>query len=213
MYFQPQATSTAKQLIAGFATLLFLLFLMSGGKETVLSGWRGDETAAGLSGTASEVGQVGQGDTLIAPPGTPDDEPWGNPIIAGRVVMTQGYDVGTHAPAATWGAIDMAVDGDGDGQADIDASFGVPVRATMGGIVKVDYDSYPAGNHVWVIGDRFKTGYAHLDQILVQDGQIVQRGDIIGTVGSTGLSSGPHLHYHIWLDGVNVNPLGYHPLP
>ena len=127
--------------------------------------------------------------------------------------MTQGYDLGTHAPAATWGAIDMAVDGDGDGEADPSASLGTPIRATMSGIVKVDYDTYPAGNHVWVIGDQFKTGYAHLDTIVVQDGQVVQRGDIIATLGSTGMSSGPHLHYHVWLNGVNVNPLSYHPLP
>jgi len=43
----------------------------------------------------------------------------------------------------------------------------------------------------------------------VQDGQEVKRGELIGYVGSTGQSSGPHLDYQVWEDGVNVNPLDY----
>jgi murein DD-endopeptidase MepM/ murein hydrolase activator NlpD len=43
----------------------------------------------------------------------------------------------------------------------------------------------------------------------VQEGQTVKRGDVIGYVGSTGDSSGPHLDYQVWQDGVNVNPLDF----
>ena len=50
------------------------------------------------------------------------------------------------------------------------------------------------------------TGYAHMSRIAVTNGQRVRRGQVIGYVGSTGLSTGPHLHYEMYRDGVPVNP-------
>ena len=206
-----------KRLLGVVAGLVALFLLFRGNSRPVLSSWQGDAppaaAAAGLSGTAAQVGHVGQGSTLVVPPGISPDQPWGNPVVAARVVLTQGYGSGTHAPAAVWGAIDLAVDSNGDGAADPTGSYGAPIRATMSGVVKVTPDSWPAGNHVWVLGERYKTGYAHLQTIEVQDGQYVERGTIIGTMGSTGMSSGPHLDYQIWYDGVNQNPLEYHPFP
>ncbi|ABX06323.1 M23 family metallopeptidase [Herpetosiphon sp.] len=192
--------------------LIVVLFLLLNRPSTpTISAWRGENpSVAGLSGSAI---QVGQGDTLVAPPGISSDQPWGNPVAANRVVMTQGYGVGSHAPAEVWGAIDLAVDGNGDGAADPAGSVGAPVRATMSGYIEVTADSWPAGNHIWVIGNEYKTGYAHLSEFKVQDGDYVERGTIIGTIGSTGSSSGPHLDYQIWHNGVNQNPLNYHPLP
>jgi len=142
-----------------------------------------------------------------------EDDPWGNPTHSTRVVMTQGYDVGTHAPAAVWGGIDLAIDGDGDGDADPAVSMGAPVYATMNGIVETQADTMPAGNHLWIKNERYKVGYGHLKAFAVENGQTVQRGDLIGYMGSTGQSSGPHLHYHIWQDGINVNPLDFGALP
>ena len=198
--------------------IIAALMLGRGGDSSVFSTWRGDDPAIaapapGLVGAADQIVQTGQGDTLIAPPGISADQPWGNPVVAARVVMTQGYGVGSHAPAEMWGAIDLAVDGDGDGAADPAGSLGAPIRATMSGVVKVSTGTWPAGNHIWVIGDRYKTGYAHLQSFAVQDGQYVERGTVIATMGSTGASSGPHLDYQIWFDGVNQNPLDFHPLP
>jgi murein DD-endopeptidase MepM/ murein hydrolase activator NlpD len=123
--------------------------------------------------------------------------------------MTQGYGVGSHAPAVTWGAIDIAIDGNGDGNADPAGSQGAPVYATMRGTIKVTPNSVPAGNHVWILGDQYKAGYAHLAEFAVETGQVVERGDLIGYMGSTGLSSGPHLDYQVWKDGVNQDPLEY----
>ena len=100
--------------------------------------------------------------------------------------MTQGYGVGSHAPAEIWGAVDLAIDGNGDGQADPQGTDGTPVYATHDGVVKLARDTYPAGNHIWVIGNHYKTGYSHLRDFAVQEGQAVKRGDVIGYVGSTG---------------------------
>ncbi len=139
------------------------------------------------------------------------DIPYGNPLQSGRAVMTQGYGVGSHAPAAVWGAVDLAIDGNGDGQADPQGSLGAPIYATNRGTVKITPNSYPAGNHVWVIGEHFKTGYSHLKGFApgLKDGQVVEPGMLIGYLGSTGEASGPHLDYQVWKDGVNVNPLDY----
>ncbi len=144
--------------------------------------------------------------------GSPD-VPWGNPLGAAPTVLTQGYDVGTHAPAAVAGGIDLALDPDGDGLGNPEASFGAPVYATHRGTVDLDPDTYPAGNHVWVANAAYQTGYAHLSAYAVADGQAVERGAVLGYVGATGQATGPHLHYHLWADGVNVNPLAYGALP
>ncbi|HEU5100203.1 MAG TPA: M23 family metallopeptidase [Roseiflexaceae bacterium] len=138
-----------------------------------------------------------------------DDIPSGSPLVVPNMVMTQGYDVGSHAPAAIWGGVDLAIDGNSDGQADPDGTFGQPVYATHAGIAHVKPDTWPAGNYLAIEGEHYKTAFAHLKEYAVQDGQAVERGQIIGYIGSTGQSSGPHLHYEVWKDGVNVNPLDY----
>jgi murein DD-endopeptidase MepM/ murein hydrolase activator NlpD len=126
----------------------------------------------------------------------------------GRVVITQGYGVGSHAPAELWGAVDLAVDGDGDGYAEPGATWYAPVVASHNGVIRVDLDSYPAGNHVWV-NDRaspWRTGYSHLAIVTVVSGQYVSAGEVIGMIGSTGESIGPHLDYQVWNGEVNVDP-------
>ncbi|HMQ35026.1 MAG TPA: peptidoglycan DD-metalloendopeptidase family protein, partial [Chloroflexaceae bacterium] len=136
--------------------------------------------------------------------------PLGCPVrpAVGRVVMTQGYGVGTHAPAAIWGAVDLAVDGDGDGYAEPGASWYAPIVATHDGHVTVTLNSHPAGNHVWVNepGGVWRTGYAHLAVVTVVSGQFVRAGEQIGLLGSTGMSSGPHLDYQVWRGGENLDP-------
>ncbi len=58
-------------------------------------------------------------------------------------------------------------------------------------------------------GFGYETVYAHLDHFNVREGQKVKRGDIIGYVGSTGLSTAPHLHYEVKVNGNNVDPALY----
>ena len=52
------------------------------------------------------------------------------------------------------------------------------------------------------------TSYSHMSRIVAPAGSIVRQGELIGYVGSTGLSTGPHLHYEVYRDGTPVNPLG-----
>jgi len=58
-------------------------------------------------------------------------------------------------------------------------------------------------------GGGFATWYAHLSSINVAMGQMVQRGQVIGLVGSTGWSTGPHLHFEVRINGTPQNPLAY----
>jgi murein DD-endopeptidase MepM/ murein hydrolase activator NlpD len=139
------------------------------------------------------------------------DGPHGCPLVAnGWIIITQGYGEGTHAPAATWGALDLGVDGDGDGAADPWATDGQLVVATHAGVARVYPMSWPGGNFVLVEDAQsgWSTAYAHLAIIDVADGQFVEAGTMLGTVGSTGQATGPHLHYEVRYGGVNLDPSG-----
>lgn len=90
---------------------------------------------------------------------------------------------------------------------DIRGSRGTPVRAAMSGRVsRVGYDRV-LGNYV-VINHHsgYRTLYAHLNVIRTRTGAYVGTGERIGDVGSTGLSTGPHLHFTVYKNGVTVNP-------
>lgn len=93
---------------------------------------------------------------------------------------------------------------------DISTSPGNPVRATADGIVSFSGWSGGSGNLVVVEhGHGFSTFYAHNRINTVKVGQKVRGGDVISYVGSTGNSTGPHVHYEIWKDGRHVNPQKY----
>jgi murein DD-endopeptidase MepM/ murein hydrolase activator NlpD len=90
---------------------------------------------------------------------------------------------------------------------DYAANRGTPVMAAGDGkIIKSTYDKFN-GNHVFIQhGEKYVTKYLHFTKRKVKRGQSVKQGQIIGTVGSTGLASGPHLHYEFLVDGVHRNP-------
>ncbi len=93
---------------------------------------------------------------------------------------------------------------------DISTNPGNPVRATADGIVSFSGWSGGSGNLVGLEhGHGFSTFYAHNRINAVKVGQKVHRGDVISYVGSTGNSTGPHVHYEIWKDGRHVNPKKY----
>jgi len=93
---------------------------------------------------------------------------------------------------------------------DISARRGTPVMAPADGVVTFTGRQRGFGREVRVShGFGVVTVYGHLSAIGVKPGELVHRGDIIGKVGSTGRSTGPHLHYEVHVDGAAVNPLYY----
>ncbi len=96
---------------------------------------------------------------------------------------------------------------------DIGAPLGTAiVAADSGYVVKVGWSEYGYGKYVIIDhGNGFQTLYSHLNTILVEVGQSVGKGERIGSMGSTGRSTGPHLHFEIRFNGVQRNPLGYLP--
>ncbi len=93
---------------------------------------------------------------------------------------------------------------------DISAKTGSPIIAPADGIVSGIEKTYGYGNLLTVNhGYGLKTRYAHLSKILVKKGQTIKRGDIIANMGNTGRSTGPHLHYEVFLEGVPVDPSRY----
>lgn len=93
---------------------------------------------------------------------------------------------------------------------DISAPAGTPVLATADGIVTLTGNYGDTGNTIIVShGYGYETGYGHLSYIKVKEGQRIERGQEIGRVGSTGRSTGPHLHYLVKVAGAKVNPKDY----
>lgn len=96
------------------------------------------------------------------------------------------------------------------GGLDIAANMGTPVVAARSGVVTRAgwWGSY--GNVVVLDhGDGTETRYAHLSAVTVRVGQGLRQGDVLGRVGSTGASTGPHLHFEVRFDGRAVDPLPY----
>jgi murein DD-endopeptidase MepM/ murein hydrolase activator NlpD len=93
---------------------------------------------------------------------------------------------------------------------DIAGREGSEILASADGVVKFSGKNGAFGNMVTVDhGFGMVTKYAHLKKILVNRGEYVKRGGAIGLMGNTGRSTGPHLHYEVVLNGINVNPLTY----
>jgi len=139
-----------------------------------------------------------------AGPGAPIEQPVvaipsRMPLDGGR--MSSGYGMRNHPvlrKRARHSGIDLA------------ATTGTPVYATADGIVGranrfSSYGLYVSIDH----GADLETRYAHMSRLAVEKGERVKKGDIIGYVGSTGRSTGPHLHYEVRVSGQAVNPIPY----
>jgi murein DD-endopeptidase MepM/ murein hydrolase activator NlpD len=90
---------------------------------------------------------------------------------------------------------------------DFKAGYGTPIYSVTDGVIayagrKGGYGNFVQVNH----GGGLATGYGHMSRIVASPGQRVRQGQIIGYVGSTGLSTGPHLHYEMYRNGKTVNP-------
>jgi murein DD-endopeptidase MepM/ murein hydrolase activator NlpD len=95
---------------------------------------------------------------------------------------------------------------------DFTAPTGTDIYSTGDGVVELVESSMRGyGNHIVINhGYGYKTIYAHLNGFNVKQGQQVKRGDIIGFVGNSGMSTAPHLHYEVMRNGEKVNPVNYY---
>jgi len=96
---------------------------------------------------------------------------------------------------------------------DIARAIGTPVKAADNGfVVAAGWGNDGYGNNIVIDhGNGYQTQYAHLNRIYVKVGQAVGKGTEIGQMGSTGRSTGPHLHFEVRKNGVRVNPLSFLP--
>lgn len=94
---------------------------------------------------------------------------------------------------------------------DFTADIGTEVYATADGVVEeVTVNSWGYGKEIVINhGFGFKTRFAHLSKFNVKKGQTIKRGEVIGYVGNSGKSTGPHLHYEVEQNGQKVNPIGF----
>jgi murein DD-endopeptidase MepM/ murein hydrolase activator NlpD len=90
---------------------------------------------------------------------------------------------------------------------DLAAARGTPVMATLPGIATVIVSATGYGLHVVIDhGDGLSSLYGHLDTVVIDNGGYVASGEVIGTVGSSGNATGPHLHFEIRRDGIAEDP-------
>jgi len=129
----------------------------------------------------------------------PANESWGRPCSWRKLTSPYGYR--THPITGEWkfhNGVDLA------------NSMGTPIYAARSGSVTVathgkTYGEYVTINH----GDGYSSLYAHMTHYVVSKGQYVTKGQLIGYMGTSGRSNGPHLHFSIFYNGSSVNPMNY----
>lgn len=130
----------------------------------------------------------------------PSNATWIEPVSGYTITSAFGYRKAPTKGASTYHqGVDMACD------------TGTPIYATRSGtITKAAYQAGGAGYYVSINhGDGFASIYMHMSRYVVSAGQTVTQGQLIGYVGSTGVSTGPHLHFGISYGGTYVNPMAY----
>ena len=185
-------------------------------QETI---WSNIQTALGLIITEEQRGNADSIYNLVrygAPSGT---EGW----IPGAGVAFIGADGFCSPVGSTWesrvtsefGYRSDPFTGQTRGHTGIDIAVptGTPVRAALPGVVTTA--AYNAGGYGYYVmvdhGNGMVTLYAHNSKLLVQAGDAVEAGDILSLSGSTGRSTGPHLHFEVRINGQRVNPRSYLP--
>lgn len=130
----------------------------------------------------------------------PSDATWIEPVSGYTISSPFGNRKSPTAGASTYHqGVDMA------------CASGTPIYATRAGTVTVaSYQAGGAGYYVSINhGDGFASIYMHMTRYVVSKGQSVTQGQLIGYVGSTGISTGPHLHFGVSYGGTYVNPMAY----
>ena len=138
----------------------------------------------------------GEGGSFMDPAGQVERRGFMGMPVAGRVTSTFGYRM---HPLLGFMRMHKGID--------IGAPYGSPIYAAIDGVVQFAGRSGGYGNFVKLAhAGGYASGYGHMSRIAVSPGTRVARGQVIGYVGSTGMSTGPHLHWEVWKNGVPVNP-------
>jgi len=188
----PGATQSAQAAVAGTDLEASDLLRLDGVMRSrfLPGGATGLAGLAGLGGTTGAASSVGTGSSrLLRPVGGSVSSPFGERVhpVTGKHKHHDGVD--------------------------LSAAEGTPIRAAEEGVVSFAGRQGGYGNVVIVDhagpGGGFQTVYAHQSHIGVTQGERVARGAVIGAVGSTGVSTGPHLHFEVRQGGKAVDPLPY----
>jgi murein DD-endopeptidase MepM/ murein hydrolase activator NlpD len=175
-----------------------------------------DEAAiTGYAANGIADGTLSAGQRVVIPGGTKPETQRASPVATYSNMAPAPEDAQTGSGAFAWPLRGTLSQGYWAGHRAIDlaVSTGTPVASADAGYVSlVQSSNYGYGKMVIVDhGNGYQTLYAHLSKISVEPGQSVARGEIIGSSGSTGNSTGPHLHFEVIKNGVRTNPLGYLP--
>lgn len=151
---------------------------------------------AAAAAAAAAARRAAGGAVAEVPSSAPGSLPW---PVTGVITSPFGY---RHSPFGGGTEFHQGLD--------IGANMGTTITAPAAGTVIMAqwYGGY--GNYILLDhGGGMTTGYGHLSRIFVAAGQAVQKGQAIGAVGSTGVSTGPHLHFEVRINGKPVDPAGY----
>jgi len=146
-------------------------------------------------------------DTSGGAPPPPAAPPAAPPVSSIGYIWPFYGNISTYFGEPRGGGYHKGIDIDGFG------AYGAPVAAAGSGTVVVAaWSDWGLGYHVVIQhDDGSRTVYGHLSEIWVGLGQYVGQGQAVGALGSTGYSTGPHLHFELWIAGVPVDPLLYLP--
>jgi murein DD-endopeptidase MepM/ murein hydrolase activator NlpD len=198
------AASAAREARAGLETRQAGVSKLLSGRQALLAGVKGDRRnieaeAEGLASRSQKLAdriRAAQG----LPPGPSGSVAVGAPSAAGLVWPVNGPI--TSGFGMRWGRMHEGID--------IAGSSGTPIAAAAAGTVIVAGWVSGYGNMVVIDhGGGISTGYGHLSSLAVSVGQSVGQGTVVGGMGTTGHSTGVHLHFEVRVNGTAVNPLGY----
>ena len=163
----------------------------------------GNNGSNGQNGDNGKIGEtgVGGGDETTSSSESEDDVTY----IKKRVSFVKPLDNGTITSRYGLRQATAIVSGNHKG-VDIGAKYGTDIKAAMDGQVTVVSDEGDYGKHVKIVDGDVSTIYAHCSKIVVSQGDFVKKGQKIAEVGSTGKSTGPHLHFEIRRNNLSVNP-------
>ena len=152
--------------------------------------------------TAASAGLqvVANGNYSAVPAGIDPATPYGPPVARTDWVISKDY--AAHGGHSNTGAVDFAFAHDYQ-------ALGAAIVATHAGRVKLLTDDPTYGNLVYVMGPHYTTTYGHMQKFYVKEGDQVVRGTVLGEMGSTGNSTGPHVDYQFWRDGDNQDPMAF----